>query len=291
MNGIVRHAFARDAARLKVNEAVQYVDALAISQLVATDNTEKQTKINMVHALLLWRTETPSNEEDGKYNLKGKVTYSLVSGYASKSVAQKLVAVSEMADLRLCLQKLPLVAGAEGYRGALFEAFAIKSIREGGELNICDNRNSGTLSIVKTLTVPRLQDAAVITLPNNELSTKTLPLEKLLKEDSETGRYEARLVWPETSNFPAFDAIYLDENGEMYSLQMTVAEVNSNLKDDLNNAGAYQAKVYLDKVAEKVAEKTGADKTKTSSGAGTSAQKHKAIFVTPGVDSRCWPQK
>jgi hypothetical protein len=63
------------------------------------------------------------------------------------------------------------------------------------------------------------------------------------------------------------------------------------LSDDLNNAGAYQAKVYLDKVAEKVAEKTGADKTKTSSGAGTSAQKHKAIFVTPGVDSRCWPQK
>jgi hypothetical protein len=96
MNGIVRYAFAPDAARLKVDEAVKSVDATVISHLVATDNTDKQTKMNMVHALILWRTEKPRSEEDGKYNVKGNITYSLVSGYASKSVAQKLAA-SEMA--------------------------------------------------------------------------------------------------------------------------------------------------------------------------------------------------
>lgn len=177
----------------------------------------------------------------------------------------------------------------------MFEAFAIKSIREGGEFQIFENKNSATLSLVKTFTVPELNDAAVVTLPYNELSTKTLPLEDLLKEDSKTGRYEPRLVSLKTSNFPTFDAYYLDENGEMYSLQMTVAEENSYLKHDLNDSGAFQVKVYLDKVVEKVAEKAAekaaADKTETSACAVTSAQKYRAIFVTPGVDSTCWPKK
>ena len=154
-----------------------------------------------------------------------------------------------------------------------------------------ENKNDDTLTTVKTLTVPRLKDTAVITMPNNELSTKTLPPEELLKEDSKTGKYEPRLVWPKTSNFPTFDAFYLDENGEMYSLQMTVAEENSNLSHHLNNASAYQVKLYLDKLAEKVADKTTANTTKNISNAVSSAQKYKAIFVTPGVDTVCWPKK
>ena len=64
MNGIVRYAFAPNAARLKVNEAVKAVNATAISQLVATDITVKQTETNMFHALVLCWTEKPLNEEE-----------------------------------------------------------------------------------------------------------------------------------------------------------------------------------------------------------------------------------
>ena len=123
-------------------------------------------------------------------------------------------------------------------------------------------------------------------LQHNDL--KTLP-EKLLQEDpNDTTKYLPRLIWPRTTNFPTFDAFYLHTNGEIYSLQMTVAQKDDCLQHSLNNSGAYQAKAYLDKIATKVAHRRKA--TGTAAPAAGYA-KCKAIFVTPKDRCRFKKQK
>merc|ERR1712032_821866 len=55
------------------------------------------------------------------------------------------------------------------------------------------------------------------------------------------GSYIATLLWPTTTNFPAFDCFYFHTDGKVYPLQMTIANIHV-----LKNSGAFNAKKYLD---------------------------------------------
>jgi hypothetical protein len=223
----------------------------------------------MVHSLVLWKTE----KVNGKTVMKAKIRFSLVSRFAERLVAEKL-AVSETAKLRETLYSLSTVTGAEGYSGALFEAYAVKRIREGSEHFIFENKEGPGSQHTEKLKVSRIADEHVEILEKNSFSKASHPPKLLLKKGATAGKYQPHLIWPRTTNFPTFDAFYLDENGVMSCLQMTVAKKDGKLCHSLNNAGAYQTRDYLEALAAEVS----ADTKMQGSG---KAEKFKAVFVVP----------
>ena len=121
MNGITRYLFEPRNAELKVKEAVNQVDTTAIMRMVSMQATSKAVERVMVHSLVLWKADT----------YDGTPQFELVSGYAKGQVAKKL-AVETAAKLKEARQSMAPLSGAEGYAGALFEAYAIRTLQAGG---------------------------------------------------------------------------------------------------------------------------------------------------------------
>ena len=193
-----------------------------------------------------------------------------------KGLWQKKLAISETAKLCNTLYSLSTVTGASGYRGALFEAYAVKRIREGGEHLIFENKEDHDSQHTGALKISKIGDDHVEVLEKNSFSKESHPPKQLLKEGTTSGKYQPHLIsWPRTTNFPTFDAFYLDENGVMFCLQMTVAHKDGKLLHSLINAGAYQTRDYLDALAAEVA----AD---TKMQGGVKPGKFKTVFVVPG---------
>ena len=184
----------------------------------------------------------------------------------------------DLSELRDARRKLSPISGAEGYAGALFEAYAIKTICNGGKFTILKNESQQRSTLV-TIDVPPLEEDPTA-LHTNTLDRSSLPFDTLL-EQTETKKFKPRLVWPETNNFPTFDAYYLHEDGELYSLQMTIAREDGFLKHTLNNGGAYQTMKYLDALNSVTCKEEKTD----------SVKKYKAVFVVPTPNDRCRPKK
>jgi hypothetical protein len=167
------------------------------------------------------------------------VRFELASRYAEQKVAEKLSKV----DLTLLLatrRQLSPVSGAEGYAGALFEAYAIKMISGGGTFNIFSLEKGKELDSME-INIPSMHGEPVV-VECNTLSPSTVPIDSVhVKADDEDGSWQAKVMWPLTSNFPTFDCFYFHTDGEIYPLQMTIATIH-----ELRNTGAYQTMKYLD---------------------------------------------
>ena len=83
--------------------------------------------------------------------------------------------------------------------------------------------------------------------------------------------WKPQFVWPETTNFPTFDAYYFHKDGAAYPLQMTIATETGadSLLHHLNSNGAYQTKKYLEAAD---------NHTKRRK---LSGERFKAVFVVP----------
>jgi hypothetical protein len=130
MNGIIRYLFEKDMAKEKVEESVEMVNPQTLVDLVASSQTDKVTENAMVHAQVLWEPKLKAN---GKYDYRGGVRFGLVSRFAEEGCGKTLkYSEYDLTALSRARRKLSPVSGAEGYAGALFEAYAIKKIFGGG---------------------------------------------------------------------------------------------------------------------------------------------------------------
>eukprot|EP00978_Attheya_sp_CCMP212_P031661 scaffold120560_cov56-Attheya_sp.AAC.3 len=133
MNGITRYLFRKGYAKQKVDESVQCVNAKAIRKMVAMQSTNKGAEnVIDVHALVLWSVQ---KDENGKMLYEAPPKFDLVSRYAESLVAKKLA--EEAPDkLSAALNKMAPMSGAEGYVGALFEAYVIRKLQNGGRFTL-----------------------------------------------------------------------------------------------------------------------------------------------------------
>ena len=193
MEGIARYLFEPGAAKNKVEEAVSEVDATSISKMVSMQSSNRGQNRFTVHSLVLWKkgktfTDIPSFE--------------LVSRYAEKMVAKKLC-LEAAAKLKNTREELAPLSGAEGYAGALFEAYAIRKIQDGCTLSMRSLENGA----VKQVVVPAI-DADPVTVESNDLTASIVPHNSVRVTGTGRGQFLARLLWPTTTNFPTFDCFY-----------------------------------------------------------------------------------
>jgi hypothetical protein len=262
MNGIVRYLFEKDMAKEKVEESVKMVNPQALVDLVASSQTDKEKENAMVHALVLWK---PKLKVNGAYDYRGKVRFELVSRFAEKKVAEKL-SKNDLTALSNARRRLSPVSGAEGYAGALFEAYAIKKICGGGKFNITrlePGEGPGSMEF----TIPRM-DYEPVVVECNTLTPSTVPLDSVHLKADDDDSWLAKVLWPVTRNFLTFDCFYFHTDGEVFPLQMTIAKTTHDLK----NNGAHQTMKYLDKIE-------------------TCARPYKAVFICPEGETRIKKQK
>jgi hypothetical protein len=243
MGGIARYLFEQDSAKRKVEEAVEQVNAEAITKLVSMQASSKGTELLLVYALVLWKV-------DGE-DYEGAVRFELVSRFAENLVARKLT-LDTLEELKAARKRMAPLSGAKGYAGALFEAYAIRTLQAGGTFTM-RNLSDDTTSSLK---IPPLGDPVVI--ETNKVTISDAPAEKVRRADGKGG-FLGTLLWPTTTNFPTFDCFYFHLDGKIYALQMTIA-----MNHDLKNSGADNAKNYFDSVL-------GSQKTTT----------YPAVFVVP----------
>jgi hypothetical protein len=183
------------------------------------------------------------------------VRFELVSRYAEQKVAEKL-SKFDLTLLSWARLRLSPVSGAEGYAGALFEAYAMKKIRGGGTFKIfC--LETGKEKVSMEIKIPSMHGEPVV-VECNTLSPSTVPLNYVhVKADDDDDSWQAKVLWPLTSNFPSFDCFYFHTDGEIYPLQITIATIH-----ELKNTGAYQTMKYLERIE-------------------TCKRPYKAVFVCP----------
>jgi hypothetical protein len=210
---------------------------------------------------VLWK---PRVKEDGSFDFRAAVSFDLVSRYAETMVAAKL-AKRDLHELRDARLRLSSVAGAEGYAGALFEAFAVKTIRGGGTFEIV-SLESTKKSEKLEITIPKMNGEPVI-IACNTLTESTVELKSVHVKDG-SSCYEPKFLWPLTTKFPTFDCFYFHTDGDVFPLQMTVAANTHELK----NTGAHQTIEYLAKIS-------------------TCKQPYKAVFVCPKEKAPIMKQK
>ena len=244
MEGITRYMFEPGAAKKKVQEAVKEVNASSITKMVSMQASNRRENRSMVHSLVLWKMGTTYTD---------KPSFALVSRYAEKLVAKQLC-LEAAAKLKIARQDLAPLSGAEGYAGALFEAYAIRTIQEGCTLSL-RSLDNGT---VKEVSVPAI-GADPVVVESNDLTESIVPYESVRVSGTVDGQFLARILWPTTTNFPTFDCFYFHTTGEVLPLQMTIAK-----EHNLKNSGAFKAKRYFDGML-------GANKP----------SKYPAVFVVP----------
>ena len=234
MNGIVRYMFEEGMAKMKVDDSVKVVSPKSLCAMAATQRTDKETERVMVHALVRW--EPPKNA-DQSFKYDGDISFDLVSRYAEAMVAQKLYK-ENLTELKETTAKLRSLPGAEGYAGALFEAYAVRRFLGGGTFLLEGLQGQAS----KSITIPKLGDAVV--LQCNALSADTVPYGEILQQATD-GAWRPRMVWPTTNNFPTFDFYYFHTDGTLYPLQVTIADE----KHPLKNGGAYQTVKYMEGIS------------------------------------------
>jgi hypothetical protein len=141
--------------------------------------------------------------------------FELVSHYAERLVAHKL-AVESVAVLKAARQSLAPLSSAKGYAGALFEAYAIRTLQAGGTFTVRNLKDNTSFQ----LDTPLMGDPVVI--ETNKVTTTNAPDSAVRVSDGAVG-FLATLRWPTTTNFPTFDCFYFHTDGKMYCLQMTIA--------------------------------------------------------------------
>jgi hypothetical protein len=122
MKGITRYLFEPGYAKRKVESAVEDVNAASIMKMVSMQSYRGESSVT-VHSLVLWKI-------DKKYDKSPK--FELVSRYAEQLVAKKL-SMESTEQLKSARLGMAPLSGAEGYAGALFEAYSIRTLQAGGD--------------------------------------------------------------------------------------------------------------------------------------------------------------
>jgi hypothetical protein len=250
MDGITRYMFEPGAAKKKIAAAANVVSASGILQMVSMQSATEQQDRDMVHSLVKWIVP---KDENGRFQYLNDPEFELVSRYAESVVAKKL-AKEQTLKLKQAMGDMRPLSGAEGYAGALFEAYAIRRFQAGGDFTArsLDGGES------KTICIPRLNTEPVV-VECNTLSEQNVPYSAVRVVDPDNaGNFLPRLLWPTTTNFPTFDCFYFHTNGEVFNLQMTIALIH-----ELENSGASNTKKFLDKMY------------------GRKSAKYMAVFVVP----------
>ena len=227
MAGITRYLFEPGFAKRKVLEAVEEVNASRITRMVSMQASDRAENRVMVHSLVLWKIDN---------DFAATPSFELVSRYAERLVAKKLC-LESATKLKSAREDLAPLSGAEGYAGALFEAYAIRRIQAGCTLDMRSLEDGRT---VKSLCIPPISSDPII-VENNDLTETTVPYDDVRISDPESEQFSNRLLWPTTTNFPTFDCFYFHTTGEVFPLQMTIARVH-----DLKNSGSAKTKRYFD---------------------------------------------
>jgi hypothetical protein len=230
MEGIVRYMLDEGSAKKTVMDAVGIVNAKSLVDMLSTQMTDKTKESVAVHALVRWNTK---KDTEGCFHYDQSPSFDMVSMFAEKLVAEKL-ATLESHELYSSWRRLQPLSGAEGYAGALFEAYAVRRFLLGGTFSLISLADGRT----KSVSVPVLDKPVVVEC--NKLSLRTVPLVDASNKCSDGKEWQARLLWPTTTNFPTFDAFYFHTDGEVYALQMTIASDHP-----LRNGGAYQVAKYF----------------------------------------------
>ena len=232
MKGIARYFFRPGAAKQKVKSAVLEVSAAGIIKMVSMQASNRGEQLVAVHSLILWK-------EGASYT--DPPSFELVSRYAEQLVAKKLAAET-MEDLKNARRNMAPLSGAEGYAGALFEAYAIRTLQAGGTFEM---RSLEDASKSDTLDIPVLTTDRIV-IEGNKLSAAEVPYNSVrVPDETRANCYHPRLLWPTTTNFPTFDCIYFGTDGRVFPFQITIARTH-----DLKNSGAANAKQYLDGLLE-----------------------------------------
>jgi hypothetical protein len=132
------------------------------------------------------------------------------------------------------------LSDAEGYAGALFEAYAVRTLQEGGNFTM-RRLNGSNANGTASISIPRLTTAPVV-VESNTLTATQVSYDDVRVSDG-NGMWSPRLLWPSTTNFPTFDCFYFHTDGTVFPLQMTIHMVHA-----LKNSGADNAKKYFDKM-------------------------------------------
>ena len=226
MEGITRFLFEKDRAKNKVKRSLTKVNTKSITRMVSMHELAQKGKNHlMAHSLVLWIANTEDYTKDPSFKL--------VSRHVEKEVAKKLCKES-INKLKKASKELAQLSGAEGYAGTLFEALAIKMILSGCNLSL-RSLEDGTST--RNVIVPPIENT--VTMECNDLFTVHHDEVRLVGEEDD--EYLPCLLWPSTTNFPTFDCIYFHTTGEVFLLQMTIAEDHG-----LKNSGADNAKKYFD---------------------------------------------
>jgi hypothetical protein len=193
------------------------------------------------------------NDEASHFeNYTREPIYRVVSSYAERQVAKKL-AQMQHEDLRRTLISFSAVDATKAYYGAMFEAFAIRSIQNGGEFRMQQLGGDDT----STLWIDKLDNDSIIAVDGAKLTSEIAPY----------GLYTKKLLlWPSIPNFPTFDCFYYNGNKSVYCLQVTVAKEHG-----LKNSRAKMVKDYFDGMFTRFGK--------------TAPQKYKAVFVVPSLIS------
>lgn len=207
----------------------------SLVDMLSTQMTDKTKESIAVHSLVRWNTK---KDAEGRFLYDQNPSFEMVSRFAEKHVAEKL-ATLEADDLKLSFMKLQPLSGAEGYAGALFEAYAVRRFLAGGDFTLTSLKDGQTRSV----SVPALPQPVVVECNTLSLSLNTVPLKHMRKKSADEERWQASLLWSTTTNFPTFDSFYLHTDGEVYALQMTIFSDHS-----LKNGGAYQVAQYFSNI-------------------------------------------
>lgn len=231
MNGIARYLFKPGAAQGKVTSAVKEVSASSITKMLSMQASTSAEQSVAVHSLVLWK-------RGEKYTDSPR--FELVSKYAEQLVAKKL-ALETKEQLKTARLNMAPLSGAEGYAGALFKAYAIRALCDGGTF---DMRSLEDASKSESIQFPLMTSEPVV-VETNKLTAAKVPYDRVRVPVPNNGttqdQFYPRLLWPTTTNFPTFDCFYFGTDGRVFPLQMTIAK-----KHDLKNSGAANAKLYLD---------------------------------------------
>lgn len=158
VRGVARYLFKPGAAKKKVEDALGSVSARSIMKMISIQSSAEREEALGVHALVLWMVDD--------VNYAAEPNFAMVSRYAERLVATKL-AKEKMEDLKEAMKSLSPLSGAEGYAGALFEAYAIRKLQNGCKLKMRSLEEDGRKLEVQ---IPKMTVDPVV-VEGNKLSS------------------------------------------------------------------------------------------------------------------------
>jgi hypothetical protein len=150
--GITRYLFQSGVGTKRVDKAIEVVNASAICRMVSSQSASKGDNQVIVYSLALWSVP---KYVDGNFKCGASQVFLLVSRNVERMVSEKLVKETLTVLKEAQSNCPPPLSEAEGYAGALFEAYAIRMLQNGSNFSM-RRLNGGDTTETKELVVPTI---------------------------------------------------------------------------------------------------------------------------------------